>query len=281
MGLLNGKVAVITGATSGIGARTAQRFAAEGARVVLAGRREDEGEALAVGIGDGADFVRTDVSVESDVEALIGHAVGRYGRLDVMVNNAGRPANLSSIAEFDLETFRASMAVNVDGVLLGMKHAARQMIRQKSGSIINTTSISGRIAGWTGLDYATSKAAVIQLTRYGAIELGEHGVRVNSVSPGFVMTGIFAKVAGADHGKADAGMGALASAWDELKPPQSIPRPCTPDDIADAMLWLAGDAAGMVNGLDLVIDGGQSAGRPMSLALAERARLAEILTGGS
>lgn len=273
MGSLDGKIAIITGATSGIGARTAELFAAEAAEVVIAGRRKDEGEALAERLG--GSFVRTDVAIESDVEALIAHAVERYGRLDVLVNSAGDPGPGGSIAEVDLATFEQTFAVHLGGVLTGMKYAARVMLQQGSGSIINIASTSGRLAGWSGLGYSAAKAAVIHLTRTAAVELGEKGIRVNSISPGPILTGIFAKGAGMDPAEADRTATRLAGAFAAaLENYQPIRRPGTPDDVAQAALWLAGDTSAFVNGHDLIIDGGISAGRPASVALAERAGLA-------
>jgi NAD(P)-dependent dehydrogenase (short-subunit alcohol dehydrogenase family) len=202
MGALEGKVAVIAGGTSGIGARAAELFVSQGAAVVVGGRREPEGKDLVVKLGPRARFVPTDVTVESDVEDLIGDAVVRFGRLDVVINNAGiggsPPGGLDTI---DLERFWAIMAVHVGGVLAGMKYAARVMLGQGSGSIVNTASTGGRLGGWTATDYSAAKAAVIQLTRSAAVELGEHGIRVNSVSPGPVPTGITSRSAGPERPK--------------------------------------------------------------------------------
>ena len=202
MNVLRGKVAVISGGTSGIGARTAELFVAEGAAVVIGGRRELEGKELTSRLGPSVRFVRADVSVETDVESLIGHTVEEFGRLDILVNNAGvggqPPGGWSAI---DIDRFWAVLAVHIGGVVAGIKHAAPVMTRQGSGSIISTASIGGLVAGWTGVDYSTAKAAVIHLTRCAAIELGQHGVRVNSVSPGPIPTGIFGKAAGMAPGR--------------------------------------------------------------------------------
>jgi NAD(P)-dependent dehydrogenase (short-subunit alcohol dehydrogenase family) len=274
MGALNQKVAVITGATSGIGARTAELFAAEGAYVVIAGRRLDLGRALAEKLG--ASFFATDVTVESEVEALVAHAVDRFGRLDVIVNNAGAAGAVGGIADVDLQRFQQTFALHVGGVLLGMKHASRAMLERQAGSIINVASIAGRLAGWTSLDYSAAKAAVIHLTRCAAIELGGHGVRVNSISPGPILTGIFGKGAGMDPAAADRTAPALEPAFlQALENHQPIRSAGVSDDVAQAALWLASDAASFVTGQDLAVDGGISAGRPASVATAERATLAE------
>jgi NAD(P)-dependent dehydrogenase (short-subunit alcohol dehydrogenase family) len=272
MRALEGKVAVITGATSGIGARTAERFVMEGARVVLAGRRRDRGEMLATALGNVASFVPTDVSIEADVKNMIDHTVRLFGRLDCLFNNAGTPSHRGGVADIDLADFDATIAVHVRGVLAGMKYAAPIMARQESGSIINTASINGVRAGFAGLDYSTAKAAVIHLTRCAAVELGERGVRVNSLSPGPVLTGIFGKGAGLDGNVADDEPDAMQSAFAEVLPRwQPLRGMATMDDIAQAALFLASDASRFVNGHDLVVDGGITAGRPAGVGRAERA----------
>ncbi len=278
MPALDGKVAVIAGGTSGIGARTAKVFVEEGARVVIAGRRQDEGERLVAALGSAASFIRTDVSVEADVEAMIGHAVARFGRLDCLFNNAGIPSDGAGIAEIELAVFDAAMAVHVRGVLLGMKYAAPVMRRAGSGSIINTASINGLRAGIATLTYSTAKAAVIHLTRCAAVELGEDGIRVNSLSPGPIVTGIFGKGAGMEPSAADQGADTVKAALAELLPKvQPLRRIGTTDDIARAALFLASDASSLVNGHDLVVDGGFTAGRPYSEMLAARAVFARAL----
>ena len=202
MGILDGKVAVITGGTSGIGARTAELFAREGATTVIAGRRMAEGKAQAAKLGPKAEFVRADVSVEADVAALITGAVERHGRLDCLMNCAGEGGSPGGIASVDLDRLQRTLAIHLGGAVAGMKYAAPVMAAQRSGSIINIASIGGHIAGWTFLDYSAAKAAIIQLTRCTAAELGQHGVRVNSISPGPILTGIFGKGAGLDPARA-------------------------------------------------------------------------------
>jgi NAD(P)-dependent dehydrogenase (short-subunit alcohol dehydrogenase family) len=275
MDVVNGKVAVISGGTSGIGARTAELFVAEGASVVIGGRRELEGKELAGRLGSRARFVQVDVTVESDVERLISQTVEEFGRLDILVNNAGIGGQPSgSWSAIDIDRFWTVLGVHVGGVVAGIKHAAPVMIQQGSGSIISTASVGGLVAGWTGVDYSTAKAAVIHLTRCAAIELGQHGIRVNSVSPGPIPTGIFGKAAGMDPTTADRTAAQLAPAFEEvLSSHQSIHRAGTPDDVAQALLWLASDASSFVNGQDIAVDGGITAGRPISVSVDERKRL--------
>jgi NAD(P)-dependent dehydrogenase (short-subunit alcohol dehydrogenase family) len=272
MRALEGKVAVITGATSGIGARTAERFVTEGARVVIAGRRRDRGEMLAAALGGVASFIQTDVSIEADVKNMIDHAVRQFGRLACLFNNAGTPSHRGGVADIELADFDAAIAVHVRGVLAGMKYATPIMARQESGSIINTASINGVRAGFAGLDYSTAKAAVIHLTRCAAVELGERGIRVNSLSPGPVLTGIFGKGAGLDGDVADQEPDVMQSAFAEILPTwQPLRGMATTDDIAQAAVFLASDASRFVNGHDLVVDGGITAGRPAGVRRAERA----------
>ncbi len=278
MGLVDEKVAVVIGATSGIGARTATLLAEEGAKVVIGGRRLAEGEALAQQLGLTAMFVRCDVLVEADVQQIIQAACDRFGRIDALINCAGDAAPTGGIADVDLERFDRTLAVHLGGVVAGMKRVAPVMLEQGSGSIVNIASIGGRVAGWTGLGYAAAKAAVIQVTRCAAVELGERGVRANSISPGPILTGIFAKGAGVDPAEADRRAGDLGPLFTSaLESWQPLRRAGTPEDVAPAAVWLASDGARFVNGHDLVVDGGICAGRPISVSLAERAQMAPIL----
>ena len=278
MDALDGKVAVISGGTSGIGARAAELFVNEGARVVIAGRRRERGEELAAKLGAAATFIKADVSNEHDVAAMIKHAVDSFGRLDCLFNNAGDASGGGGIADIDIQRFNAAMAVHVGGVLLGMKHAAPVMMRQRSGSIINMASVNGSRAGYITLTYATAKAAVIHLTKCVAVELGPYGVRVNSLSPGPVITGIFGKSRGIDPDVADRDTEAVRSAVEafasKVQPLRGV---ATPDDIAQVALFLASDASRFITAHDLVADGGITAGRTQSEMMANSAMFQEVL----
>ena len=221
MGRLDGKVTIVTGATSGIGKRTAERFAEEGAVVVLAGRRDAEGQGAARGIGSRASFVRTDVGREEDVKRLIEGTVERHGRLDCLFNNAGGPAPVGGVESIPWPETERALAVLFGGVLFGIKHAAPVMMRQRSGSIINNGSVAGTRAGYsTSMIYSAAKAAVIQLTRTTAMQLGEAFSRQ-----------------------------------------QPIPRAGQGDDIARMAVFLASDESSFVTGQDIVVDGGLITGR--------------------
>jgi NAD(P)-dependent dehydrogenase (short-subunit alcohol dehydrogenase family) len=259
MGLLDGKIAIITGGTSGIGAATAELFIAEGAKVVFTGRRKAEGEAIAKRIGSGATFIQADATSEADWERVIRATLDQHGRLDALFNNAGGPAPTGSIESVPVPGFDAAMALLVRSVMLGMKHAAPIMKRQKAGSIINNGSVAAHLAGYsTSMIYGAAKAAVVHLTRCVAMELGEHSVRVNSISPGAIATGILAKALGAEPSRADGMADKLKTAFATAQP---IPRAGVPDDIAQCACWLASDRSTFVNGEDIVIDGGQIRGR--------------------
>lgn len=259
MGELSGKVAIITGATSGIGARTAEIFAGAGAKVVLTGRREAEGKAVAQRIGADALFIRADATLEDDWRRVIAGTLARFGRLDVLFNNAGGPAPTGSITSVTVEGFDAAMALLVRSVMLGLKHAGPILMRQKSGSIINNGSIAAHQAGYSSsMIYGAAKAAVNHLSRCAAMEFGEHNVRVNSISPGAIATGIIAKALGVEAGKADALADTLAQGFTKAQP---IPRAGITDDIANCALYLASDRSSFVNGIDIIVDGGMLGGR--------------------
>ena len=273
MGAMDGKSAIVTGGTSGIGEAIAKAFVLEGAEVVIVGRREEEGRALEKQIG--VRFVRADVANEADVEAMIGRTLEWFGRLDCLVNNAGIPSPMISITETDAAVIDQVLAVNVRGVILGAKHAARVMLPNGSGSIINIGSVAGHRGGLSAHVYSAAKGAVSAFTRSAAAELGEKGIRVNCISPGAIVTGIFGKNAGLDGAKADKVSGVVKEAFRAIQP---IPRAGLPDDIAQAAVFLASDASGFVNGQDIVIDGGQTAvTRGWSASVAGRAEMSKRL----
>jgi NAD(P)-dependent dehydrogenase (short-subunit alcohol dehydrogenase family) len=239
MGRLDGKIAVITGATSGIGLRTAEIFVAEGAKIVTAGRRAPEGEALAKRLGANCVFRQTDVTQEDQMQALIGTAIDKFGRIDCLFNNAGGPAQTGGIEGLEVARFDAAMATLVRSVMLGMKHVSPQMRKQGFGSIINNGSIAGRLAGFSSsIVYGAAKAAVIHLTKCA--------------------TGIFGKALGLSVEAAEKTPDVMREIY---KTAQPIQRAGLPEDIAHAAVFLASDESTFINGHDLVVDGAITCGR--------------------
>lgn len=257
MDRLSGKTAIITGGASGIGAATARLFVEEGARVLIADVQSERGELLAAQLGDMAFFCRVDVTREEDIRRAVGEAVKRWNRLDCMYNNAGFGGALGSIQTTTVEEFDLTFDVLLKSVFLGIKHAAPVMRAQRSGSILSTASVAGLKTGESPHLYSVAKAAVIHLTRSVALELGEHGIRVNCICPGIVATPLAAGSAKAS----DAALEKLASA---LARSQALGRVGQPEDIARAALFLASDESEWITGHAQVVDGGAFAGRPWS-----------------
>lgn len=257
---LKGKVAVVTGGTSGIGRRVVERFVAEGASVFFSGRRAALGEEVSKATG--AAFIKADVAIEADAARTIRRALDAHGRVDVLVNNAGGVMRGGRLETLPLEAFDNLMAVHVRGALAHLKHVSAAMRGQRSGSVINIGSVAGHRAGYSSsLGYGVAKAALIHLSRCAAMELGEDNVRVNSISPGGIATGIFGKAMGLEAAAAEASIEKIKGRLAQL---QTIPRAGLPDDIAHAAVFLASDESGFVNGADLVIDGGLIWGRRFS-----------------
>ncbi|HEU4430939.1 MAG TPA: glucose 1-dehydrogenase [Myxococcota bacterium] len=254
---LDGRVAIVTGGASGIGAASVKLFAAEGARVLIADLQEERGKQLAEQLGEVAAYRRVDVSREDDVRGAVEEAASRWGRLDVMFNNAGFGGALGPITGTTVEEFDLTFDVLVKGPFLGIKHAAPVMKQQRSGSIISTASVAGLQTGYSPHLYSVAKAAVIHLTRSVALELGEHGIRVNCICPGVIATPLAA-------GSPDVSEAGLAKMKAALARTQALGRIGDPEDIARAALWLASDESSFVTGHAQVVDGGAYAGRPWS-----------------
>jgi NAD(P)-dependent dehydrogenase (short-subunit alcohol dehydrogenase family) len=256
MGSLDGRVAIVTGGASGIGARTVRLFAEQGARVVIGDMQQDLGEKVARELGKSGAFQKTEVSREDDVRALVQRAEKEFGRLDCIFNNAGFGGALGPVAETPVDEFDTTFAVLVRGVFLGMKHAAPLIARQGGGSIINTASVAALMAGWSPHAYAAAKAAVIQLSKSVAMELAPQKIRVNAICPGFIATPLALNTVGKPEEQIEVERSKQAMAH-----AQPIPRAGDPDDIAQMALWLASDASTFVTGQHFVVDGGISAGR--------------------
>ena len=271
---LKGKVALITGGASGIGEGTARLFVEEGAAVMLADIDDERGRRLAGELGSRAGYVHADVSREADVKAAVDGACKRFGRLDCIFNNAGHAGVGGRIEDVPADGFDATIGVLLRGVFLGIKHAARVMKKQGSGSIISTASVAGLRTGFGPHTYSAAKAAVIHLTHSVAMELGESGVRVNCICPGGIATPIFGKSLGLSPERAEEIIPLMKGVLESMQP---IKRPGLPEDIARAALWLAGDESSFVTGHALVVDGGVIGGRPWSESQLRRETLMKTL----
>jgi NAD(P)-dependent dehydrogenase (short-subunit alcohol dehydrogenase family) len=251
MTTLSGKVALVTGGTSGIGKASAIALAQAGAKVVVAGRRQAEGEETirqiqAIG-GDGF-FVATDVSKEADVQALIEKTMARYGRLDIAFNNAGVDQQTTPLPEQTETTYDRIMDINVKGVWLSLKHEIPAMLKNGGGAIVNTTSGLG-LVGAAGVPiYVASKHAVEGLTKSVALEYAKQGIRVNAVSPGLIQTEML------DHS-----VQTNTELMEYFKTMLPMGRIGTPQEVVNAVLWLCSDASSFVTGQSLTVDGGYTA----------------------
>lgn len=246
-GRLEGKVAFVTGAAKGQGAAEARLFAAEGARVVVTD--VDDVSAVVDELGDRALGVALDVAEPDQWARAVDAAVEGFGRLDVLVNNAGIGIPPRTAVEETLEDHRRTMAVNGDGVYLGMRAVTPVMTAQGSGSIVNISSIDGLVGVAGMMSYTASKFAVTGMTRVAALELGAHGIRVNSIHPGVIATPMV------DHAPAE-----TRAKLDRLLERQPIPRMGTPEEVAYLALYLASDESSYCTGAQFVIDGGHLAG---------------------
>lgn len=251
---LKGKVAVITGASSGIGEATARSFVQQGAYVVLGDIQEDLGKTVAESLGSNAEYVFCDVTQENQVANLIGRAFEVAGRLDVMMNNAGVVGARAPIDEIELEQFQKTFEILVAGSFLGIKHAAKIMKPQESGSIINMSSTAGLSGGFGPHAYAAAKHAIVGLTKNSAAELCRYGIRVNCIAPSGVTTPLAAQAHLGDF-----------RAMEELEETlaQNSPlkdRAGTAEDVANAALFLASDESGYTNGHCLTVDAGFTSG---------------------
>jgi NAD(P)-dependent dehydrogenase (short-subunit alcohol dehydrogenase family) len=249
---MNSPVVLITGALTGIGRATAVAFAREGARVVVSGRHEDEGQKLAKelrNLGTEAEFVRTDVRHDEEVKNLVDKIITRFGRLDIAVNNAGTVGDPGSAADVTPESYQAIFDTNVLGVLLSMKYEIRAMLRQGKGSIVNISSSYGKVGGPTAAVYVGSKHAVEGITKSAAIELAGTGVRVNIVGPGPTETRMFNHFAQNQENKANF-----------LEAHIPTKRMGLPEEIANAIVFIGSDKASYIVGASLAVDGGMLAG---------------------
>jgi NAD(P)-dependent dehydrogenase (short-subunit alcohol dehydrogenase family) len=248
---MSNPVVLITGGLTGIGRAAAVAFAKKGANVVVAGRRDEAGKALAEelrGFGSEAEFINADVRKEDDVRALVDRTIERFGRLDVAVNNAGTEGRPGPITDQTAESYAATFDTNVLGTLLSVKHELRVMQAQGSGSIINISSTYGHEGGAGASVYVASKHAVEGMTKSAALEAASSGVRVNAVAPGPIETGMLDRFTGTSERKA------------ALLKTVPLGRVGDPADIARAAVFLASEDASFITGQILTVDGGKTAG---------------------
>ncbi len=260
---LSGKVAVITGAASGIGRASAELFVEQGARVVLADVNAEQGQSLARSLGEAARFLSTDVSDADQVQALVDHAVAEFGDLHIMFNNAGiSGAQHPRLLDDDLSDFSRVIGINLYGVMKGTQSAARHMRERGGGVIINTASIAGVLPGQALSTYRVSKAAMIHFGKCAAIDLAEYGIRVNTLVPGHIRTPLTSfSMPGMTPEQVEKLKEALAPVWDVNQP---LKRHGNPWDVAQAALFLASDRSAQITGVALPIDGGITAGDPVN-----------------
>jgi NAD(P)-dependent dehydrogenase (short-subunit alcohol dehydrogenase family) len=244
------QVVLITGALTGIGRATALVFAREGAKIVVSGRHDKEGQKLVTelrNLGAEAEFVRADVRQEGDVQKLVDYALSRFGRLDVAVNNAGTEGKPGPLTDQTAETYAATFDTNVLGTLLSMKHELRVMLPQSHGSIVNVSSTYGRAGASGAALYVASKHAVEGFTKAAALEFADTGVRINVVAPGPIETGMLNRFTGTPENKAD------------LISRVPMKRIGQPEEVAEAIRFLASEKASFITGASLAADGGKLA----------------------
>jgi len=273
VGELSGRVAIVTGGSSGIGRGAAEKFLAEGARVVVADVEQERGEETVKDLGSDAAFKHTDVAEPPQVAALVAFAVERFGGLHVMFNNAGiAGARYPSLLDDDFADFHRVMGVNLLGVMSGTREAARHMSANGGGSIINISSVGGIQPGPSQWAYHTSKAAIVIFTKSAAIDLGRFGIRVNCIAPGNIETPILEQTM-VSHLPEDERAEAMRKIREIIISRQPLQRQGTTEDLAEAALYFASDRSSYVTGTLLPVDGGLVAGspRPAGLENARRA----------
>ena len=254
---LDGRVAVITGAASGIGLASLERFVEEGARVVAADLQVEAGQALAQRFGSAVRFAPCDVTQLAQLKAAIDLAASHFGGLDILFSNAGAGGTPNGVEAFDADGWDATQALLLRSVAAGAAYAVPHMRQRGGGAIINTSSVSALQAGYAPICYSVAKAGVLHFTRIAAAELSPQRIRVNAIVPGFIATNIFGAMFGMAGDEAREMAQRVAERSGSANP---IARAGLPRDIAEAALFLASDAAGFITGTHLTVDGGITIG---------------------
>jgi NAD(P)-dependent dehydrogenase (short-subunit alcohol dehydrogenase family) len=276
-GRLEGKIALITGACSGIGLGALELFIAEGARVVAVDRQDDRGAALEKRLAGRVAFVHCDVTQEAEIAEALKRAGEAFGGLDILFNNAGGVVDNGGVATMNARAWDMAFALLLRAPALFMHHALPLLEARGGGSIINTASIAGLQAGMGPLSYSSAKAALIHLTRCAAAELAAKNIRVNAICPGLIATGIFGAAMGATPEVSEMMTARVRERGADIQP---IKKPGLPEDIARAALYLASDDSAFVTGTHLVVDGGLTIGPPSAWDPAAPSILAAIFGPG-
>ena len=254
---LQGKVAVITGAASGIGEATVALFVEQGCQVLAADKNAEAGAALAARLGPAVHFMPCDVTDCAQLKAAIDGAAARFGGLDILFSNAGAGGTAAGVEAFDPDGWDHTQALLLRSVAAGAAYAVPHMRQRGGGSIVNTSSVSALQAGYAPLCYSVAKAGVLHYTRVAAAELAPQRIRINAIVPGFIATRIFGGLMQMDHDKAGALAAQIAERSGTANP---VGRSGLPHDIAEAALFLASDAAGFITGTHITVDGGLTIG---------------------
>ena len=257
-GRLSGKVAIVTGATRGIGQGIAAAFVREGAKVLFTGRDVARGREVESELGAATRFLAVDVTQESEMKTMVARTVELFGAVDCLVNNAGEGFQSGAVADLDSEKFWKTFHVLVGSVAYGMKHAAPEIAKRGGGTIVNISSIAASNAGVSGYSYSAAKAAMLQMSKWAAMDLAPRKIRVNAISPGPILTAIFGRGQLSSASAAEQRLGRVAKVFEELTP---LHLAGEPTDIAEACVYFASDESRYVTGQDLTIDGGLTNGR--------------------
>ena len=253
-----GKVAVVTGAASGIGKASVLKLASEGAHVFAADIDEAGGQALAAESNGKIDFIRCDVTRPAEIEALMNEAAARGGGIDIVFNNAGAGGERAPIDEITPEGWDRTMDLLLRSVAMGIRYASPHMKGRKGASIVNTASVAALGAGYSPTAYAVAKAGVLHLTKVAATDLARYGIRVNAICPGFINTNIFTSSLDVPDASKDMAKAIIAGLSDAAQP---VARGGQPDDIANAVAYLASEEASFMTGTHLLVDGGLTIGQ--------------------
>jgi NAD(P)-dependent dehydrogenase (short-subunit alcohol dehydrogenase family) len=257
-GRLAGKVAIVTGATRGIGQGIAAAFVREGAKVLFTGRDIPRGQEVERELGPNSRFLAVDVTQEGEMKTMVAKTVELFGAVDCLVNNAGEGFQGGAVADLDSEKFWKTFHVLVGSVAYGMKHAAPEIAKRGGGTIVNISSIAASNAGVSGYSYSAAKAAMLQMSKWAAMDLAPQKIRVNAISPGPILTAIFGRGQLSSANAAEQRLGKVAKVFEELTP---LHLAGEPTDIAEACVYFASPESRYVTGQDLTIDGGLTNGR--------------------